>query len=1187
MKQVVALLILPLVLFASGSMIDGYVAPTATNLVDNPTVIHLPCGIDLDTRSGESGSSASLMISGEQQGRGTYLVQFDGPVYSHERNGLEVEGVSIEGYLPNYTYIIRTDETRISEISSLPGVHWVGDYQPGYKICPELNLDEEAPRTLSVTLYAGTSGEVIHQAVEELGGELLGWQAAENNTFARIMLSADKVTSLAHHPEIKWIEPFYQPYLYNGQCQWIIQTWENDNRRIWDEGVTGDGQIVASLDSGIRTTHNFYRDESVTINDFGDFPTHRKIIAYQKPAYDPDGIITFGDENGHGTHTAGSMAGNDQPVGGSSVNIGMAPDARIYFLDGGAGGSGIIHAVSLEYSLSIPYNGNSAGGARLMSNSWGSQTTRAYDQSCMEADQTMWNRPTYLVMFSGGNTDGSPNTGSPGNAKNVMSVGGCNNGALANIPWGGSSVGPSGDGRIRPDIVTPGHNVTSAYATGDANEVSWSGTSMACPVAVGNAALIRQYLADGFYPDGVSGSFDDAFEPSGAMVKAMMINSVETDFSVNPVPDIAVGWGRPKLDNVLYFPGDARKLAVVDFSDGLETGYKFVGTVDVSGDGEPFRATLNWTDFPGQQYASPALVNDLNLEVVSPTGTSYRGNNFTDNLSVTGGDWDERNPTENVFVAAPQTGEWKLYVHANNVPDGPQPFALVVTGELGTLISSASINDIYIDDDGGVDPNGNLDPGENVTMYVFLENAGDEGLTNVSAVLSSASSDVTITGSTASYGNIAAGEVKQGDGFAVSVSSSAVLETMVDFDLEITSSEINGSLGGFELMIGTPTFTDIEHDVGNILVTVTQHGSIGYLGVNETGKGIRYPTTNPISWLYHGSFAAGNSASYLCDRMFGDDQNQTNGKDWEVSSDPDGMVIIGRRQYSDQDSRAIFTDAGHSSPNGLQAYQYGYAFGGKDFIILKYVLENTGSSDLTGMYAGIMCDLDMGTSAVENTGGTNQSMNLAYMKQSATDHPHLALKILRGTKANVSMISNPDYVWDAWNDDNFYRFLSGDLSFPSPANDTDYSIIVSVGPFNLTAGAIDTFAFGIIGGTDLTDLEAKANDCQETWNNMDFFAVEEENFVPSIVDLAVDPAMMTGSGSIHFSLPVATHTRLAIYDISGRLVRLLVNDQLSTGIHEIYWDGHDQQGLGTPNGVYFFSLTTTDDRVVRKAVIIK
>lgn len=1194
MKKFLVLLILPILLLAGKeSFIAGWTMPTATYLYENPTVIHLPCGIDLDTRDEDAGLPADLILSREQEGIGTYLVQFDGPIYAHERRVLEEQGAVIQGYLPNYTYIVRMDKTTRSQIENMPGVSWVGNYEPTYKLCPEISLEADVPETLVVTLYAGTEGEAIRETVEALDGELLCWQATNWQTFVHITLSPRKLHLLVHEPLIKWIEPYHQSYPMNEKAQWVIQTWEENNRRIWNKGLTGEGQILATSDGGIYTSHNFFRDPSIPINDFGNYASHRKIIAYTKSGIDnpDDPLIWFGDEDGHGTHTAGSVLGDGRPVGSWSPNIGMAPEARLYFIDAG-GKNPLTFPPSLEWCFNNAYEGNSAGGARIISNSWGHQSTRAYDYSCADVDQIMWDRPDYLVLFSGGNIDKGQYTGAPANAKNVLAVGACKNGDSANFFYAGSSEGPSLDGRIRPDIVAPGYNVISASKSSSDAEIPASGTSMSCPIAAGNAVLIRQYFTDGWYPSGTPST--DGFNPSAALIKAMMINSVETDYFADneEVPSKKVGWGRPKLDNVLYFPGDNRKLALVDFDEGLETGYQFLGTVKVEGSDESLRFTLSWTDYPAEQFASPALVNDLNLEVASPSDKIYRGNNFDDNVSLEGGEFDTKNPTENVFVASPDTGEWEIRIKANNIPCGPQPFGLVVTGELGSSISSILLNDVSVDDDGQLNPNGNMDPGEEATIYATIQNVCEIDFHNVTAILSTSSTEVTITDKQANYDTLTADESKKGDGFKVAVSSSAAPETWVEFKMEISSDEFSGSLN-FELIIGTPRYEWISHDVGGVKLTVTQQGCIGVLERDGAGEGFHYPKGS-LNWLYLASFAAGNSPDYVNDRMYGEGETQIKNKDWKVTSNPDGRVIIGRSDYSDEDSWASYNDDGNEETGkGLQVQQFGYAWKGKNYVILKFVLANHNTSSLNDMYAGLMADFDMGPESLDpyrNAGGTDKNLNLAYMKQRAdVDNPHVGVKLLRGQKANVTMIANAEYVHNLkWNDETLFKFLKGKLSLASAPSEADWSVLVSSGPFDLSPGATDTVAFAFVAGENLDDLKANAQDAQATWDTMKFSGIEEDGFdAPTTLDLKASPELITGKGTIMFSLPNATHVRLNIFDLSGRKVNTLVDDNLIAGRHEIYWNGRDQKGRKVSNGVYFISLTANDARLVYKAVIIR
>ncbi len=92
----------------------------------------------------------------------------------------------------------------------------------------------------------------------------------------------------------------------------------------------------------------------------------------------------------------------------------------------------------------------------------------------------------------------------------------------------------------------------------------------------------------------------------------------------------------------------------------------------VTGGTGPLRVSLVWTDYPGNPGAARALVNDLDLEVVSPSGTVYRGN---------GSSADRVNVIETVYLDQAASGQWTVRVKGYNVPQGgSQPFAVAVTG---------------------------------------------------------------------------------------------------------------------------------------------------------------------------------------------------------------------------------------------------------------------------------------------------------------------------------------------------------------------------------------------------------------------------------------------------------------------------------------------------------------------------
>ncbi len=258
-----------------------------------------------------------------------------------------------------------------------------------------------------------------------------------------------------------------------------------------------------------------------------------------------------------------------------------------------------------------------------------------------------------------------------------------------------SSRGPADDTRIKPDVVAPGAWILSTYSSlhqegyGDpANPQDdnfqndgwgmpfsvdykyFGGTSMSNPLAAGAAAVVRDYYQKQF-----------THSASAALVKGTLINTAvdlldENNDGANdndfPIPNVHEGWGRISL-----VPATDGSRSFVENTAGLATGINQTTTYTVTGGG-PFKVTLVWSDYPSIPSASVNLVNDLDLVVTAPGGTSYLGNVFSGGWSQTGGSADRRNNVENVYISTPAAGVWTVRVTGFNVPNGPQPYALVV-----------------------------------------------------------------------------------------------------------------------------------------------------------------------------------------------------------------------------------------------------------------------------------------------------------------------------------------------------------------------------------------------------------------------------------------------------------------------------------------------------------------------------
>lgn len=276
-----------------------------------------------------------------------------------------------------------------------------------------------------------------------------------------------------------------------------------------------------------------------------------------------------------------------------------------------------------------------------------------------------------------------------------------------------SSHGPTADFRFQPLVVATGAEILSAYSNGgdptqQCDVIGMSGTSMATPTLASNAAIVRQYYVEGYYPTGAAVPGDAIASPSAALLKATIINSAQpmtgvvnptgtldcTNQPSNPCPLLSAysrlqsrymyGFGRVQLDQTLYFPsGPGRRLFVLDESTlrtvSTSTFQSHCINADTSSE---VRITLVWTDPPADDAALIRLVNNLDLVVVDNTGKAYVGNQFdpTSNDGVTMLLPDSSNNVEHVALTLASAGKITIQVIGKHVPVGPQNYALVVSG---------------------------------------------------------------------------------------------------------------------------------------------------------------------------------------------------------------------------------------------------------------------------------------------------------------------------------------------------------------------------------------------------------------------------------------------------------------------------------------------------------------------------
>jgi hypothetical protein len=436
-----------------------------------------------------------------------------------------------------------------------------------------------------------------------------------------------------------------------------ISTAANQVRNTAPYNLNGEGITIGVWDAGsARTSHN----------EFGSRVTFKG----------SDSTSTGIDD--HATHVTGTIAAS----GVDADAIGMAPSITV-------------HSYGWDYDLSemsgaAASAANQSGKIYLSNHSYGIDSTAYFGQYMWEVDtldNLVHGKRYYLPFIAAGNEQQYSSSGYDtisyyGVAKNVMTVGAVKDAvsgstrslAGATMPYF-SSWGPVDDGRIKPDIVANGWELYSTDSSSDSTyiQTGWSGTSMACPNASGSAALLVEYYKE---------LFSSAMWAS--TLKGLIIHTA--DDLGNDGPDYKFGWGlmdtKAAADLLAdYADSNSSRLNEAELTPS-DPSHSY--TVRVGGD-EPVRVTLCWTDpAASENYDElPDLINDLNLRVVGPSGTTtypYVLDKANPGNVATRGVNDVDN-VEQVYIESPSTGLYTIIVdYAGSLQDAEQEYSLLMSG---------------------------------------------------------------------------------------------------------------------------------------------------------------------------------------------------------------------------------------------------------------------------------------------------------------------------------------------------------------------------------------------------------------------------------------------------------------------------------------------------------------------------
>ncbi len=682
-------------------------------------------GHTFDIAEGSPELDPDLSIEEYDSGtEGLYIVHMLGPINPGWREVLEGKGVDMINYVPNYAYEVSMTPEIAEEVEDLFFVDWIGIYQPEFKISDSLPENYEEKTTVNVRLVEDPDPRTIHTISSEftLNRSLEG---RDTRDLKLDVTSEEEIEELALMNDVYFVSRYTEPELHSevdsqiiGGGLWFMDDEHDDpglpyrkhgdfGAYINQIGYAGKNVTIAIADTGIGNG---------TIGDAGHPDlTGRVIGGYGFEHLDEDHWV---DGHGHGTHVTGSAAGDTYGAIGEEgeypgfgpylMGQGLAYDSELYaakIFDPGWVGADYYEIVQIPKRKAEAY---------IHSNSWGARTSgeytesdEAFDEAVRDADRNTTGNQQMVITVSAGNSGpGDQSTGSPANAKNVITVGATRSFMPDGSYYGGrdtddpfsvarfSSRGWTEDNRIKPDVVAPGENVLSLdnpnFRVGGTYD--WkSGTSMSNPAVAGACAVIVEWYEE-----------NHGETPSPAMVKSLLINTARDvrreECDGEPIPNKDVGWGMVDISKLEYPKDDPVPFLLEDQNSPLETGQKDIYNIEAETEDDPLKVSLVWTDKHAAEGDDPTLKNDLNLEVESPTGELYRGNAFSGGWTQAGQDamtpfdsdgdgYDDVNNVENVYIHPDEVenGVYNISVEGFNVPEdgnndgnASQDYALVV-----------------------------------------------------------------------------------------------------------------------------------------------------------------------------------------------------------------------------------------------------------------------------------------------------------------------------------------------------------------------------------------------------------------------------------------------------------------------------------------------------------------------------
>ncbi len=424
------------------------------------------------------------------------------------------------------------------------------------------------------------------------------------------------------------------------------------------------------------------------------------------------------------------------------------------------------------------------------------------------------------------------------------------------------------------------------------------------------------------------------------------------------------------------------------------------------------------------------------------------------------------------------------------------------------------------------------------------------------------------------------------------------------FKFKVNAGAPDNALIRFKVTLSDGTYSDvyffdvivnvdyINIAINDVATTITSKGKIGYNADGQLqGLGFTYMGTN---MLYEASVMFGSASTKVSDSFRG----ETAG-----TADADFQSVIKANKivpgvFSEFDVHGRFNDAVATPVQNLLVSHSAYAWstpGNRKYVIVEYVMKNSGTTPINTLYAGIAADWDIdAATASQNKSNYDATTKMGYIYSTATGGKFAGIKLLTNTAApvcyNIDNIAGGGGGVDVNDATNYFgtgdkyttlstnRYLAG----TADADGEDIIGVMSSGPFTIAAGDSAKVAFALIAGDDLVDIKKSADSAQVHYDGPPSIVTGIKNNSMNEINAVVFPNPTNSDLNFMINTNKSENVDIILVNTLGQTVKHLVKNNLSTGFNQITTDVSQ-----LPVGTYFYQIKTDNTSLKGKVIITK